>query len=310
MKVYLSSDGNIEFLDGATINRNTLNRKKLEVTLEQALTAYESLWVQFGDSEDYDESANILEPVRLEKVDGEANQYFKLLPDEVVMQAGTWYMVLAVRKYSADSTVYSENLTSEQVSFIVNDNFPVKDGGYVSNASMESYYYDTVAAAEAAQEAKEEVEAKIEEVGIDSINEAVASAESAAEEAKTAAKNAADDLRDDYFGNTYSVDSTTTVIDYTLEKYVDKSFTASGIESVKLTVPASVTHGFYCDVNIKTGDDEVAISIKNNSSYPIKYLNLGSQISKFEKLAADSVVTLMFECNGTNINCYILEVTN
>lgn len=153
MNIYLSNDGAIEFLSDSTINRNTINRKRLEVTLETALTAYESLWVQFGNKQNYeDASAEVLEPIRLERVEGSANKYFKLVPSEVVTSPGRWYMSLAVRKYSPqDSAVFIEQLTSEQVSFTVSDTFPAADGGYVSNASMESYYNDTVEASKNAK---------------------------------------------------------------------------------------------------------------------------------------------------------------
>jgi len=310
MKIYLNDDGSIEFLDGATINRNTLNRKKLEVTLETALTAYESLWVQFGDSENYDdETANILEPIRLKKVSGEANQYFKLVPDEVVTAAGTWYMTLAIRKYSAEnSETYTANLTSEQVSFTVNDNFPVKDKGYVSNATMETFYNElsdqipqAITAKDSAEAAAKEAEASAQkaQAAMNTASNTLTKAEAAATKAEAAATKAA---------NAYEIDATTTAIDYTLTAYVDKTFSADGITSVKLTVPATAEHGFIAGVNIKTGSTKPTFKIINNTSNFVKYVLNGSTVDAVTAFAANMDVKMTVEHDGAYIVVVIAEV--
>ena len=128
MQVKLTNDGEIQFLDGDHLNRNSLNRKTLVVNPETALATRESLWVQFGDSQNFENvNANILEPIRLSE---EEDGYKTIFPDEVVKNAGTWYMTLAVRMYSTDGTTFSEQLTSDKVSFAVNDSYPMDDDGY------------------------------------------------------------------------------------------------------------------------------------------------------------------------------------
>ena len=144
MQIKLSDDGSITFLDGNNINRNTLNRKRLIVTLETELATRESLWVQFGDSQDFeDEEAEILEPVMLAK-ETDGSRYFTLIPAEVVQKPGTWYMTLAIRVYSTDDTTFSEQLTSEKVSFVINDSYPLEDGGYVSNGTVANAWNNTI----------------------------------------------------------------------------------------------------------------------------------------------------------------------
>lgn len=150
MKVTLSDEGLITFEDGDSLNRNTLNRKRLVAVPETALAAGESLWVQFGDNIDYDAAASeILEPIMLEYAE-EYGGYITLLPDAVLRKPGKWYMTLAVRLYAADGTTYQSQLTSEKTSFTVNDSYPLEDGGYASNATLQNLYNETVAAKEAA----------------------------------------------------------------------------------------------------------------------------------------------------------------
>ena len=181
MKVILSDDGLITFEDGGILNRNTLNRKRLTVVPETALAAGESLWVQFGDNIDYDSAeSEILEPVKLEYIEADRT-YITLLPDEVLQKPGVWYMTLAIRLYSADGTIYQSQLTSEKTSFTVNDSYPLTDGGYASNGTVQNLYNEAVAAKNAAQVAQEAAE---------TAQEAAETAQSKAETAKEAAEAA------------------------------------------------------------------------------------------------------------------------
>lgn len=181
MKVILSDDGLITFEDGGILNRNTLNRKRLTVVPETALAAEESLWVQFGDNIDYDSAeSEILEPIKLEYIEADKT-YITLLPDEVLQKPGVWYMTLAIRLYSADGTTYQSQLTSEKTSFTVNDSYPLTDGGYASNGTVQNLYNEAVAAKNAAQAAQEAAE---------TAKEAAETAQSKAETAKEAAEAA------------------------------------------------------------------------------------------------------------------------
>lgn len=192
MKVILSDDGLITFEDGGILNRNTLNRKRLTVVPETALAAEESLWVQFGDNIDYDSAeSEILEPIKLEYIEADKT-YITLLPDEVLQKPGVWYMTLAIRLYSADGETYQSQLTSEKTSFTVNDSYPLTDGGYASNGTVQNLYNEAVAAknaAQAAQEAAETAQTAAEDAQ-SKAETAQEAAEAAQEAAETAEANA------------------------------------------------------------------------------------------------------------------------
>ena len=190
MQVKLTSNGEILFLDGDHLNRNSLNRKTLIVTPQTALATRESIWVQFGDDKDYENAnANILEPIRLSEVEG---NYKIIIPDEVIKKPGTWYMTLAVRMYSTNGAVYTEQLTSDKVSFTVNDSFPVSDREYASNGTIEDMWQQILFADQTAKESAESAaesaaQAQTAQAGAEAARAAaVASAENA-----QAAKNEA-----------------------------------------------------------------------------------------------------------------------
>ena len=184
MQVKLTNDGEIQFLDGDHLNRNSLNRKTLVVNPETALATRESLWVQFGDSQNFENvNANILEPIRLSE---EEDGYKTIFPDEVVKNAGTWYMTLAVRMYSTDGTTFSEQLTSDKVSFAVNDSYPMDDDGYISNGTLENAWQQIKGAVQDAEDSASNAEQAAT---------AAQTAQQAAEAAQAAAETAEDNAK-------------------------------------------------------------------------------------------------------------------
>ena len=190
MQVKLTNDGEIQFLDGDHLNRNSLNRKTLVVNPETALATRESLWVQFGDSQNFENvNANILEPIRLSE---EEDGYKTIFPDEVVKNAGTWYMTLAVRMYSTDGTTFSEQLTSDKVSFAVNDSYPMDDDGYISNGTLENAWQQIKGAVQDAEDSASNAEqaATAAQTAQQAAEAAQAAAEAAQEAAETAEDNA------------------------------------------------------------------------------------------------------------------------
>lgn len=208
MKVVFKDSGEITFSDGNNINRNSLNRKTLIVNLETDLAIGESLWVQFGDSQNFEDvNANILEPIRLSS---ESDGYKTIFPDEVVKKPGTWFMTFAVRMYSTDGTTFSSQLTSEKVSFVINDSFPLDDDGYISNGTLENVWQDiqnsltdaegyasaaencAQEAADSASQASQSATAaqNAQSAAEKAKTDANASAEAAAESAEEAARNA------------------------------------------------------------------------------------------------------------------------
>ena len=111
MHIFLKNSGKVLFTDEEHLNRNSLNRKVLTVSLESSIAPRESLWVQFGDNEDFENvRANVLEPIRLSK---EGDVYKTLFPKEVLIKPGVWNMTFGVRLYSIDGTVFSEQSTSD-----------------------------------------------------------------------------------------------------------------------------------------------------------------------------------------------------
>ena len=190
MQVKLTNDGEIQFLDGDHLNRNSLNRKTLVVNPETALATRESLWVQFGDSQNFENvNANILEPIRLSE---EEDGYKTIFPDEVVKNAGTWYMTLAVRMYSTDGTTFSEQLTSDKVAFAVNDSYPMDDDGYISNGTLENAWQQIKGAVQDAEDSASNAEqaATAAQIAQQAAEAAQAAAEAAQEAAETAEDNA------------------------------------------------------------------------------------------------------------------------
>lgn len=196
MQIYLDDSGRVTFTDGDHINRNSLNRKVLTVSLETALATRESLWIQFADGEDYDDiNINVLEPIRLSK---EGEKYKTFIPDIILETPITWFFTFAVRQYTTDGVTFSEQLTSDKVSFSVNDSFPLEDDGYVSNGTIENIWQQIDEAVkvadkyadDAAQSASEAENSAIESAK--SQEEAKKSAEEAAKSAEEAAKSAGD----------------------------------------------------------------------------------------------------------------------
>ena len=197
MQVVLKDDGRIVFSDDDHLNRNSLNRKRLIVTPETALATRESLWVQFGNSENFEDiNADILDPIRLSE---EADGYKTLFPAEVLKSPGVWYMTLAVRIYATDSDEFTEQLTSDKVSFSVNDSYPLDDDEYISNGSLENVWQDMQdaveeaagSAADAAQSAEDAQKAQeaAEEAAADAAKSAQAAEDAAEDIGKFAGKS-------------------------------------------------------------------------------------------------------------------------
>lgn len=104
------------------------------------------------------------------------------------------------------------------------------------------------------------------------------------------------------------LDSSTTIVDYTLVEYEDKTFSNASITSVAITIPDTVEHGFFAGVNFSVGGTTIgAITFTNNSSYTLKLVKYGIVLNNYTPLI-NKTVGLAFYCDGININCYITEV--
>jgi hypothetical protein len=111
-----------------------------------------------------------------------------------------------------------------------------------------------------------------------------------------------------YLINSYvgELDDTTSEIDYELVDNIDKSFSVTA-ESVEITIPATVAHGFYAGVNFISGSEPIPVVFSNLSSYTLKLIKYGVVIENYTPAASKTVNTIFF-CDGLNIYCYINEV--
>lgn len=225
MRVILHDNGRVTFEDGDILNRNSLNRKTLIVAPETNLATRESLWVQFGDSRDFeDPNANILEPIRFASgVD--AAEYTTMFPDEVIQKPGTWYMTLSIREYAVDSDLYKNQLTSDKVSFQVNDSFPMPDGGYASNGTIENLWKDVLEGVDRAEQAADEAEASAE-AAAQSAAEAAESAQQAAssvEEAEQIVEQGKADIQGILTDGVNEINQIIDDADTTFNQYLDRA---------------------------------------------------------------------------------------
>lgn len=102
-------------------------------------------------------------------------------------------------------------------------------------------------------------------------------------------------------------DTTTTAIDYTIEDNCDKTFDNTGIVSVTIRIPPTVSHGFIAGVNFRSGATPSMVAFINNADFPLKLIKYGLVVPNYTP-AASRTVGLLFYCDGINLNCIIHEV--
>ena len=114
-----------------------------------------------------------------------------------------------------------------------------------------------------------------------------------------------------YAGNISTVetvyDDTTTAINYTIEANTEKTFNASGIASVTLTVPSTTYQGFIAEVDFVVGNSAPTLQFVNNSGKPLKLMRYGILFDSYT-LSPNTEVNLLFRDNGATILCAILEL--
>ncbi|MGN0805313.1 MAG: hypothetical protein ACI4MS_08020, partial [Candidatus Coproplasma sp.] len=99
----------------------------------------------------------------------------------------------------------------------------------------------------------------------------------------------------------------TTAVKYTIENNVDKSFKAA-VQSVNLTIPDDITHGFQSGVNIKGGESDIPCTIDNKSGYEVRYVRNGYGTDSIETLSANRNSMFSFFCDGIAVYCILAEV--
>ena len=96
-------------------------------------------------------------------------------------------------------------------------------------------------------------------------------------------------------------------VSYTLVNNTDKTFTSAAITRLNLTIPASVSHGFFAGVNFKVSNTPTVLNFINNSSYPLKLMRRATGVSGYS-LSAGKTVMLVVNCDGLNVYCNLIEV--
>ena len=125
---------------------------------------------------------------------------------------------------------------------------------------------------------------------------------------KTASTNPAAYTWSCFVGNTsVAQDTDTTNVAYTVLDNTDKSFKASSITAVAITIPSSIAHGFCAGVNVKNSATAPTYTFTNNSSYTLKLIRYGAAVSGYTA-KANTTTDMVFYCDGTNVYCYIQEV--
>lgn len=104
-------------------------------------------------------------------------------------------------------------------------------------------------------------------------------------------------------------DSTTTAINYTVEDNTDKTFKASGITSIRLTIPSGIGHGYYAGVNVICGATAPTFEIVNSSSYDVKILQRGLLQQSYTP-QPNSAANMLIYCDGAAVYVYVNEVVS
>lgn len=153
MKVLLHKDKSVEFLDrSGTINQNDVMRQVIEVEVEEALGARESLWITYQR-----EKLVYTNTIYLRE---ESGLYTALIPKEVLLIAGEWSFQLFVRLYdTVNEQKYMVQLASDKATFTVQEGLTTEDGLPVTDETainIQRTIVDDLAAANQAKEAAKE----------------------------------------------------------------------------------------------------------------------------------------------------------
>ena len=106
-------------------------------------------------------------------------------------------------------------------------------------------------------------------------------------------------------------DNTTTAISYTLAPNTEKTFNASNITNISITVPSSSFQGFISEVDFFVGSTTPTISFVNNSGKPLKFVKRGDLLQSNYTIPqgfTNGEINLLFRDNGASILCAVLEL--
>lgn len=92
----------------------------------------------------------------------------------------------------------------------------------------------------------------------------------------------------------------------TLKDGFDFTFT-SDLNSMILTIPSNVTHGYFSGFNFKTKTSTIGITFVNESSMPLRLFKFSKELPSIH-LNPNKTITASLHSDGFNIYCYYIEV--
>lgn len=112
-----------------------------------------------------------------------------------------------------------------------------------------------------------------------------------------------DELKD----TTIDVDSTSTTVAYTIKNNESKSFVASGISSVTITIPSDISVGFTGGMLFKCGNPPPSVSFVNASTKAVKYIQFSMPITEYIP-QNDVTCRLLVDCDESDtVTVWIVE---
>ena len=100
------------------------------------------------------------------------------------------------------------------------------------------------------------------------------------------------------------LDTTTTNVDVSIPYNFQYTYKASGITAVNVRIPPC-NIGYFSGITFKTGSN-TTFQIENDSTWTLKLYQYGFETLSYTP-PANSVITLLFVCDGVYLRCYIQE---
>lgn len=111
-----------------------------------------------------------------------------------------------------------------------------------------------------------------------------------------------------FSAGTFSKDGASTNIDHTLTCGEIKDYYAGNIQSAKITIPADFEFGDWSDLQFKSGDSGLEISIDNQNSRTLEIYRYSIKFENNTKvtLAPNERLDLMFDARQEIITCVLI----
>lgn len=96
-------------------------------------------------------------------------------------------------------------------------------------------------------------------------------------------------------------------ISYTMSSNTDVTATARNVNSIVLSIPASIKHGFYSTFNFMIGTTIPKFTLLNNTNYELHYFKDGIAVDRLE-FNDNSFVRIFVDCDGAYIYVMVQEL--